>query len=80
MGEFRYVLKGMKHCYVLKEDVAELLKSIGGTLKSFTKVCAGAGALYLVRKLIDDACKSESKDTIDGFKQVVNRVKNGMGD
>lgn len=76
----RYVLKGTKYCYVLKEDVAEMLKAIGGTLKSFGKVCVGAGALFVVRKLIDDACKSETRDTVDGFKQVVNRVKNGMGD
>lgn len=79
MNDYRYFLKNKEYCYALKDEAAELLKAVGGTLKSFGKVCAGAGALYLIRKLIDDVCRSESTDTIDGFKQVVNRVKNGMG-
>lgn len=80
MDNMKYVLKGAKYAYVLKDDVAETLGTIGGVVKSFAKICLAAGAAYSLKEVLNKVCRSNNEDFTDGVKQCVNKVINSVRD
>lgn len=72
MNTVKYVLKGAKHCFVLKDEAKAALNVI----KGFLKVSTLAGVGYIIKEAVNKASRGSNEDLTDSAKQVKNAVKN----
>lgn len=76
MNTTKYVLKGTKHCFVLKDEAKAALNVV----KSVLKISSLAGVGYIIKEAINKASRSTNEDLTDSAKQVCNAVINQIGE
>ena len=72
MDNIKYVLKGAKYCFVLKDEAKAALNVV----KGFLKVSVLAGVGYIAKEAINKASRGANEDLTDSAKQVCNAVVN----
>lgn len=76
MNTTKYVLKGAKHCFVLKDEARAALNVV----KSVLKISSLAGVGYIIKEAINKTSRSTNEDLADSAKQVCNAVINQIGE
>ncbi|MGN1092565.1 MAG: hypothetical protein ACI4RS_02815, partial [Monoglobaceae bacterium] len=59
-----YVLKGARHCYVLKDGARAALNVV----KGFAKVALVSGVGYIIKEAVNRSCRKDNEDISDSAK------------
>lgn len=74
MNTAKYVLKGAKHCFVLKDEARAALNVV----KGFLKVSTLTGVGYIIKEAINKASRGANEDLADSAKQTCNAARNAF--